>query len=97
MPEHFYVYPEYLLKSSSRASGRRVPAAAAIAELSLEEIARAARELGFAVEVEEGKAYPRQFHRYGGRLKVGKKAGMTKPKFLRALAAALAGVAPASR
>lgn len=89
MPDHFFVYPEYVLRSSSRALGRRVPADSAVAEASVEELARAAQRLGYTVEIEPAKAYPRQFHRYGGRLKVTKRSGVSKSEFLRRLAAAL--------
>lgn len=86
MPDHFYVYPAYLLKSGSRALGRRIPAELALPEASLEQIAAAASAMGYNVHVEADKQYPRQFFRYAGRLKVVKKPGMTKGQFLRVLA-----------
>jgi signal recognition particle subunit SRP19 len=87
MPDHFYVYPEYLSKELSRTEGRRVPAPEGLADLTAEEIAQAARKLGHQAEVEAGKHYPRRFYRYHGRVKVSKKSGSSKSGFLRALAA----------
>jgi signal recognition particle subunit SRP19 len=85
MPEYFLVYPAYLGRSSSRSRGRRVPVSASSDELTLDEILAAARSLGFEAEAEPTKNYPRQFYTYAGRLKVKKKAGIPKGKFLRAL------------
>jgi signal recognition particle subunit SRP19 len=89
MPDHFYVYPAYLTSSSSRTLGRRVPKAAAVPEASLEEIVRAAQALGFQAVAEPTKQYPRQFYTYAGRVKVTKKAAVTKTRFLQQLAAQL--------
>jgi signal recognition particle subunit SRP19 len=87
MPDHFYVYPQYLEKGLSRAEGRRIPANEGLVDPTTEEIAQAAKKLGSKAEVEEAKHYPRQFFRYAGRVKVGKRERMPKAKFLRALAA----------
>jgi signal recognition particle subunit SRP19 len=89
MPDHFYVYPAYLLKSSSRSLGRRVPDSVAVSEVNLEQIVAAAGGLGYRVHPEPEKQYPRQFYRYAGRVKVTKKVGVSKAKFLRDLAEAL--------
>ncbi len=86
MPDHFYVYPAYLDRSLSRADGRRVPAGRTVAEVTADEVAQAARKLGFKAEVEAEKEFPRQFFRYAGRVKIAKKAGAPKAKTLRALA-----------
>jgi signal recognition particle subunit SRP19 len=86
MPEYFYVYPAYLAKNSSRSLGRRVPAAEAPADVSVEAILDAARTLGYKAEGEPGKQYPRQFHTYAGRVKVMKKPGVSKARFLRDVA-----------
>ncbi len=86
MPDHFYVYPAYLEKLP-RAGGRRVPEAAGLVEITAEEIVEAAKRLGAKVELESTKQYPRRDFTYAGRVKVAKKAGTTKTKFLRALAA----------
>jgi signal recognition particle subunit SEC65 len=89
MPDHFYVYPAYLLKSGSRALGRRVPAELSLPDVNLEQIAAAASSMGYRVHAEPDKQYPRQYYRYAGRLKVVKKAGVSKAKFLRELAEVL--------
>jgi signal recognition particle subunit SEC65 len=87
MPDHFYVYPAYLGQGLSRKSGRRLPEAQAVAEVTADEILQAAKRLGFKAEVETEKQYPRRFFTYAGRVKVTKRAGTTKASFLRALAA----------
>ncbi|MCI4350567.1 MAG: signal recognition particle subunit SRP19/SEC65 family protein [Thermoplasmata archaeon] len=89
MPDHFYIYPAYLRRESPRAAGRRVPQSAAPDDPTLADLVAAARALGFEVTAEDAKQYPRQFHRYEGRLKVAKKAGVTKTEFLRRVAAEL--------
>ena len=86
MPDHFYVYPAYIGRSRSRALGRRVPAGVALEEVSAEEIAIAARHLGFEATVEAEKQYPREPSAYAGRVKVVKRAGTSKAAFLRQLA-----------
>jgi signal recognition particle subunit SRP19 len=87
MPDHFYVYPQYLEKGLSRAEGRRIPAAEGLTDPNAAEIALAAKKLGTKAEVEEGKHYPRRFFQYSGRVKVAKRERMKKTQFLRALAA----------
>ena len=87
MPDHFYVYPGYLARGASRADGRRVPTAATVLDVTLEDITAAAKRLGYRIEVEAGKQYPRTVPSYAGRLKVTKKAGVSKTRFLRLVAA----------
>ena len=94
MPDHFYIYPAYLSKELSRTLGRRVPAAAAVADVTCEQILAAAKLLGFAAEEEAEKQYPRQIHSYAGRVKVAKKPGMSKTRFLRELADQLRRLPP---
>jgi signal recognition particle subunit SEC65 len=86
MPDHFYIYPAYLDRGISRAKGRRVPAADGLAELTAEEIARAAQRLGYRAELEPAKQYPRRAYAFAGRVKVTKRGGSAKAEFLRALA-----------
>jgi signal recognition particle subunit SRP19 len=86
MPDHFYVYPAYLDRGLSRAEGRRVPEAEAFADLTAEEIAKAAQRLGYRAEVESDKQYPRRAWAAAGRVKVTKRSGTTKTGFLRPLA-----------
>lgn len=88
MPDHFYVYPSYLLKTASRTQGRRVPADVAMSEeVTVEEMLEACKALGVRAEGEAKKVYPRSVGVVEGRIKVIKKAGLTKSSFLRKLAA----------
>jgi signal recognition particle subunit SRP19 len=89
MPDHFYVYPAYLGESFSRAEGRRVGAREAVGELTVEEVVQAAKRLGFKAEVEADKEYPRDAGGAPGRVKVTKRSGVSKAKFLHLLAADL--------
>jgi len=82
MPDHFYVYPAYLGRGRSRSEGRRVPEPDTLVEVTAEEIAQAAKRLGYRAEVEAGKQYPRDVPTYAGRVKVTKRNGLTKAKFL---------------
>jgi signal recognition particle subunit SRP19 len=83
MPDYFYVYPAYLGRGHSRSEGRRVPEPETLVEVTAEEIAQAAKRLGYQVEVEAEKHYPRDVATYAGRVKVSKRPGLTKAKFLR--------------
>jgi signal recognition particle subunit SEC65 len=91
MPDHFYVYPSYLARGS-RGKGRRVPTAAASPEPSIDSILQAARSLGFTAEGEIGKQYPRRFQAESGRVKVTKKAGISKARALHEIARALKSI-----
>ncbi len=96
MPDHFYVYPEYVDRSIPRAGGRRVPAAVASSSVTLEEILAAATALGFKATAEAEKHYPPRAHAYAGRVKVAKKAGATKARFLVDLAREITRRRPAA-
>jgi len=61
------IYPAYFNIHYSRKEGRRVPKNLAF-EPKLETIAKAARELGYDVEVEEDKKYPKFWWREKGRI-----------------------------
>ena len=89
MPDHFFVYPAYLSRSSSRALGRRIPAPDALEEITLDEIVGAAVKMGYRATAEPEKQYPRQAHHHAGRVRVQKRAGTSKTKFLKELAVAL--------
>ncbi len=86
MPDHFYVYPAYLARGGSRSSGRRVPEAKTVKDVTVEEIAQAAKRLGYKAEVETEKQYPRTVPSLAGRVKVSKRSGVSKAKFLRLVA-----------
>lgn len=96
MPDYFYVYPGYLSEESTRREGRRVPAPLALKDVTAEEIATAAKKLGYAVELQANKQYPRQFYRYAGRVKLSKNAGgRKKTDVLRLLVAEIRRARPA--
>lgn len=97
MPEHFYVYPAYLDRETPRSLGRRVGENAAVADVTVEMIVAAAKSLGLRAEAEPGKQYPRDVPRYGGRVKVTKKSGMSKARALHAIAAAIRQAPPAKK
>lgn len=86
MPDHFYVYPSYLRSKGTRADGRRVPATVALNEVTADEILSAVRRLGYTAEAESGKQYPRESHRFEGRIKVTKKGKTSKTELLRKIA-----------
>ncbi len=86
MPDHVFVYPAYLTRTASRARGRRVPAAHAPEEATVEQIVEAAKALGFRAEAEPERSYPRQPSAYAGRVKVAKQSGISKTRLLRMLA-----------
>jgi|HubBroStandDraft_3_1064219.scaffolds.fasta_scaffold310288_2 signal recognition particle subunit SRP19 len=86
MPDHVYVYPGYLAKGGTRADGRRVPEEMAVEDLTLDGLVAAAKALGFKAEAEPEKSYPRLFYEYSGRVKITKRAGVSKTQLLRLLA-----------
>ena len=86
MPDHIYVYPAYLAKEGTQAYGRRVPKEIAVLEVTLEAIVSAAKHLGYTAESQPEKNYPRRFYDYSGRVKIAKKAGVSKTRLLRLLA-----------
>jgi signal recognition particle subunit SRP19 len=86
MPDHFFVYPSYLLRRTSRRMGRRLPHDAAVPDATVEDLLRAAKALGFEATSEPEKQYPREPYHDVGRVKVTKKKGVTKAIFLRQLA-----------
>jgi len=61
------IYPAYFNIHYSRKQGRRVPRNLAF-DPKLETIARAAREIGYDVEIEEDKRYPKFWWRERGRI-----------------------------
>lgn len=95
MPDHFYVYPAYLGQGFSRANGRRVGTEEAVNELTAEEIVRAAQRIGYKAVVEAEKQYPRDVGGYAGRVKVTKRPGVSKARFLHLLSAELRAHPPA--
>ena len=94
MPDYFYVYPAYLSEGVARREGRRVPALTSVKEATIEEIAEAAKRLGFSAEIQAQKNYPRQFFTYAGRVKVTKEGDVSKTEFLRRVAAEVRRLRP---
>jgi signal recognition particle subunit SRP19 len=90
MPDHFYIYPAYVDRESTRAEGRRVPADVAVADVAVDQIVEAAKALGFTATAEPEHQYPRQDYRFAGRVRVAKQPGVSKTEFLRRLSAELA-------
>jgi signal recognition particle subunit SRP19 len=86
MPDHFFVYPSYVSRGSTRALGRRVPQNIAVTDATLDEIVDVAKKLGFTASAEPDKQYPRAVHAYAGRVRVAKKPGVAKTAFLHQLA-----------
>ena len=68
-----------------------------VPEVTADEIVQAARRLGYAAEVEPAKEYPRDAGSYAGRVKVTKRAGTTKARFLHLVSAELRARRPAGR
>ncbi len=77
------VWPVYLDSQASRSQGRRVPLSLAVPSPTLDEIVRAARDLGLDPVVED-KPYPRLWYQYRARVVVAGKFG--RAGTLRALA-----------
>ncbi len=96
MPDHFYVYPEYVDRSTPRAHGRRVPSAGAPSGVTVEEIVAAASALGFQATAEADKHYPRHAHAFAGRVKIVKREGVPKTRFLVDLAREITRRRPAA-
>ncbi len=55
------VYPQYIDSTKSRSEGRRIPREEAVARPRIEEIIRAAEELGLNPILEEEASYPREW------------------------------------
>jgi signal recognition particle subunit SRP19 len=77
------VWPVYIDESASRGEGRRVPRRVAVRRPTVEEIYRAARDLGLNPEIAEIK-YPRMWWVYDRAVIVDKVA--PKTRILRAIA-----------
>ncbi len=72
------LYPAYFDKRLSRRLGRKVSLELSVPSPRLEEIVRAAEELGLEPIVEEDKLYPRTWFLSRGRVIVLKKTSKTK-------------------
>ncbi|EMA47560.1 signal recognition particle subunit SRP19 [Halococcus saccharolyticus] len=59
------IWPAYLDRELSRSEGRRVPRSSAVPEPTVDEIARAAGQVGYDVVIEREKTYPREYEPRG--------------------------------
>jgi signal recognition particle subunit SRP19 len=59
------IWPAYLDRELSRSEGRRVPRSAAVPAPTVDEIARAAGQVGYDVVIEREKTYPREYEPRG--------------------------------
>jgi signal recognition particle subunit SRP19 len=74
-------WPQYFDSKRSRGSGRRVSKKFAIDKVNLEDIAKAARNLGYNVEVEKHYKYPKTWWEGSGRILIDSK-GKKKSKII---------------
>jgi signal recognition particle subunit SRP19 len=59
------IWPAYLDANLSRSEGRRVPEDLAVEEPTIEEIARAVKQVGYDIEVNRDKTYSREYEPRG--------------------------------
>ena len=74
-------WPQYFDVKRSRSEGRRLPKNLAVEKVKIEEIAKAARRLGYRAEIEQTYKYPRSWWENPGRVVVNTK-GKKKSKVL---------------
>ncbi len=82
--EGYIIWPSYIDKELSRRLGRRISRRLSLISPRAEEIAKAARKLGFEAYVEEG-AYPRVWWKKEKKVIV-KAEGVNKKELLRMIA-----------
>lgn len=58
--DHIVIWPIYFDSRKSRKEGRRVPKKLAVPSPDIEEIAKAAKDAGYDVILEEGSTHPTQ-------------------------------------
>ncbi|MFX0038669.1 MAG: signal recognition particle subunit SRP19/SEC65 family protein [Promethearchaeota archaeon] len=61
-------WPQYFDAKRSRSNGRRIPKKFALDKVNLEEIVKAAKNLGYQAEIERGYKYPRSWWEDPGRV-----------------------------
>ncbi|MFX1389435.1 MAG: signal recognition particle subunit SRP19/SEC65 family protein [Promethearchaeota archaeon] len=74
-------WPQYFDAKKSRNDGRRIPKKFAIEKVNLEDIAKAARNLGYTTEIERHYKYPRTWWEDSGRIVIDSK-GKKKSKIM---------------
>lgn len=85
------IWPAYLDANLSRSEGRRVSEELAVEEPTIEEIARAVKQVGYDVAVEYEKTYSREYEARG-RVLVKDADDATKSDLLQATAAYLGAI-----
>ncbi|MFX0076372.1 MAG: signal recognition particle subunit SRP19/SEC65 family protein [Candidatus Hermodarchaeota archaeon] len=78
-------WPQYFDAKRSRSDGRRLPRKFAVDKVNLEEIVKAAKNLGYHAEIERGYKYPRTWWEDPGRVVLDAK-GKKKNKIMLELA-----------
>jgi signal recognition particle subunit SRP19 len=85
------IWPAYFDAALTRAEGRRVSRELAVEEPTVEEIARAVKQVGYDAVVERDTTYPREFEPRG-RVLVRDADDATKSDLLQATAAYLGAI-----
>lgn len=83
------LWPAYFDADLSRSAGRRVPLEQAVAEPTVDELARAVQQVGYDAVIERDKAYPREGYETRGRVLVENADDAGKSDLLQAVAAYL--------
>ncbi|WP_267639328.1 signal recognition particle subunit SRP19 [Haloarchaeobius amylolyticus] len=81
------IWPAYFDAELSRSGGRRVPADLAVAEPTVEEIAKAVQQVGYDARIERDVAYPREGYKERGRVLVKNPTDDSKNDIVQAVAA----------
>jgi len=81
------IWPAYFDASLTRREGRRVPRSLAVEEPTVDEVARAVKQVGYDAVIERGKAYPRRGWTASGRVLVKDADDAGKSDLLQAVAA----------
>lgn len=71
--DKYVIWPAYIDKGNSRSGGRIIPRKISVTSPELNEIVKAAKELGLNPKVERDKAYPKSWWKVSGRVLVDKK------------------------
>lgn len=67
------IWPQYFDLKRSRSEGRRLPKKYAIDKISIKDIVKASRRLGYNVQVEKRMRYPRTWWETSGRVLINTK------------------------
>jgi len=81
------LWPAYFDAEKTRAEGRRVATEMAVAEPTVDEIAKAVQQVGYDAVIERDKAYSRQNWKEEGRVLVRNADDSTKNDLIQAVAA----------